>query len=161
MRTILCLCAIVLTSCQSTKTAKKIVVSVKDQVVKLVGVNKKYVCSTSKFGEGNKPGSNCTPIGLFKIVEKIGEGMDTNQGFKARQPVKCITGKDGIISRILILDGLEAQNRTTYDRKCYIHGTPYINQLGSKASYGCVRLAPNDIAELCNYVTTETTVEIH
>ncbi len=161
MKTILCLFAIVLTSCQSTKTANKIVVSVKDQVVKLVGVNKKYVCSTSKFGLGNAPGSFKTPTGEFKIVEKIGEGMPIGTAFKGNAPVRKPNGLDPIVSRVLILEGLELQNANTRQRLVKIHGTSFTKDLGRPASFGCVRLSPPDIAELCNYVTTETTVEIH
>jgi lipoprotein-anchoring transpeptidase ErfK/SrfK len=152
---ILLLC--LLSSCSSVKPSK-ILVSVKDQKVKIGA--KVYKCSTSKFGLGSQPGSNKTPVGKFVVADKIGEGMPINAGFKARQPVKRITGRDGIISRIIVLDGLEASNENTKRRFVYMHGTPHIEDLGRPASYGCVRMHPADIAEMCKHITPGIEVEI-
>ena len=52
-------------------------VSIADQSLALFenGVRaKKFPCSTSRFGIGQIAGSNCTPLGLHRIAEKIGEG---------------------------------------------------------------------------------------
>jgi lipoprotein-anchoring transpeptidase ErfK/SrfK len=34
----------------------------------------------------------------------------------------------------------------------YIHGTPYVNSLGSAASHGCLRMDPNEVAELAQFL---------
>lgn len=156
MKKLILFCCL-LSSC-GTVTSNKVIVSVKEQKVKIGA--KVYKCSTSKFGLGSQPGSNKTPLGKFQIVEKIGEGMPVNTGFKARQPVKRVTGRDGIISRVVVLDGLEPSNANTKRRLVYLHGTPHVEDLGRPASYGCVRMHPFDIAELCKYVVPGTEVEI-
>src|SRR5271170_8105371 len=44
-------------------------------------------CSTSRFGIGQQAGSNCTPLGLHRIAEKIGAGEPAGTVFKARQVI--------------------------------------------------------------------------
>ena len=46
---------------------------------------KKYPCSTSRFGIGQVENSNCTPLGLHRIAEKIGAGEPAGTVFKGRQ----------------------------------------------------------------------------
>jgi len=48
---------------------------------------KKFPCSTSRFGIGQTEGSNCTPLGLHRIAEKIGAGEPAGTVFKSRQVI--------------------------------------------------------------------------
>ena len=100
---------------------------------------KKYPCSTSRFGIGQIEGSNCTPLGLHRIAEKIGGGEPAGTVFKERQIVGHVSdlgvsaGK--ITTRILWLEGLEpgfnqGGNRDTHERSIYIHGTGDQDSIG-------------------------------
>jgi lipoprotein-anchoring transpeptidase ErfK/SrfK len=124
-----------------------------------------YPVSTSKFGLGDTPGSNGTPLGLLKIRKKIGAGAPAGTVFKSRRPTGEILpvdapGRDPIVTRILWLDGLEAGNRNAYDRFIYIHGTPEERTIGSAASYGCVRMRSRDVMELFETVGVGARVKI-
>jgi hypothetical protein len=124
-----------------------------------------YDISTSKFAISAADGSNGTPLGKLEIAKKIGSGQPAGMKFKNRKatgevvPVNA-PGRDPIVSRILWLKGLEAQNRNTYDRFIYIHGTPEEKRIGSPASYGCVRMRSNDVIELFDIVGTGAAVDI-
>lgn len=113
---------------------------------------REYVCSTSRFGEGSEPGSNRTPLGRFRVGEKIGHGAEVRTIFKSRQPVGLWDGapaeQDYVLTRILWLEGLEPHNANTRERYIYIHGTNQEDQLGTRASHGCVRLSNADVIDL-------------
>lgn len=116
-----------------------------------------YPVSTSKFGLGDTPGSNATPLGRFKVRKKIGGGMPAGAVFKDRRPTGEILevdapGRDPIVTRILWLQGLEPQNRHAFDRYIYVHGTPEERTIGTPASYGCVRMRSGDIIRLYDTV---------
>jgi lipoprotein-anchoring transpeptidase ErfK/SrfK len=118
---------------------------------------REYPVSTSKFGLGDEPGSNRTPIGAFEIQKKIGDGAVPGTVFKDRLPTGEVVGpdspgRDPIVSRILWLRGLEAQNANAYGRYIYIHGTPEERAIGTPASYGCVRMRSHDVIDLHNIV---------
>src|SRR5258708_7157814 len=70
------------------------------------------------------------------------------------------TGGDPIVTRILWLRGLEAQNANAFGRDIYIHGTPEEWKIGSPASYGCVRMRSSDIIQLYNIVGVGAAVTI-
>ena len=117
----------------------------------------RYTISTSKFGLGNEPGSNRTPLGKLEIASKIGAGQPIGMKFKSREPTGEIVpvnapGRDPIITRILWLRGLQAANANAYERMIYIHGTPEESRLGTAASYGCVRMRSQDIVEVFDTV---------
>lgn len=143
-------------------------VSVADQRMALYAKDveiARYVISTSKFGLGNEPGSNRTPLGKLEIASKIGAGQPIGMKFKSRQPTGEIVpvnapGRDPIITRILWLRGLEAANANAYERMIYIHGTPEESRLGTAASYGCVRMRSRDIVEVFDTVGTGARVWI-
>lgn len=124
-----------------------------------------YPVSTSKFGVGDRPGSNQTPVGNFRIRRKIGGGAPIGTVFKDRRPTGEILpvdapGRDPIVTRILWLDGLETRNRNAYGRYIYIHGTPEERNIGVPVSYGCIRMRSRDVVELYDRVGTGARVEI-
>jgi lipoprotein-anchoring transpeptidase ErfK/SrfK len=125
---------------------------------------RKFPVSTSQYGLGSTAGSLRTPLGRFRIAEKIGAGLPENTSFKSRKPVrttaKMLTADDLIMSRILWLDGLESKNANTYGRYIYIHGTNQEERIGEPASHGCVRMRNADIAELFDLVEVDTPVVI-
>ncbi|HWD91627.1 MAG TPA: L,D-transpeptidase [Verrucomicrobiae bacterium] len=129
---------------------------------------KTFRCSTSRFGIGQKEGSNCTPLGLHCIAEKIGNGWPAGTVFKARQPIGY-TWKGmpdaKITTRILWLEGLEPGfNRggdvDSHARYIYIHGTGDQTSIGKPASCGCVHLADADIIPLFAKLPSGTLVWI-
>ncbi|MCF7734423.1 MAG: L,D-transpeptidase [Akkermansiaceae bacterium] len=138
----------------------KMVISVRDQRMLLVHDGKPvktYKISTSKFGVGDRPRSNCTPLGRMVVQSKIGDGVRSGTVFKARRPTGEVIkpnapGRDPIVSRILWLKGTQSQNRNAFRRFIYIHGTPEEKRLGAPASYGCIRMASRDIIDLFNRV---------
>jgi hypothetical protein len=113
----------------------------------------RYPVSTSKFGVGDAPGSNCTPLGTMAVARKIGAGMPLGMKFKSRQPTGEIVavnapGRDPIVTRILWLRGTESCNAKAFERMIYIHGTPEEARVGTPASYGCIRMRSKDVVEL-------------
>ena len=125
---------------------------------------RRYAVSTSRFGLGSEPGSYKTPAGRFRIAEKIGDGAVPGEIFISRAPTGKIGGesdeKDHVQTRILWLDGLDADNANTHDRYVYIHGTNAESRLGTPASYGCVRMGNEDIIDLYARIAVGAAVEI-
>jgi lipoprotein-anchoring transpeptidase ErfK/SrfK len=130
-------------------------ISIRDQRLDLVSgdeVLATYPVSTSRFGLGSEPGSLKTPLGHFRVAEKIGDDMPLGTVFLGRVPLgpddPLPETEDLITSRILWLDGLEGHNANTRDRFIYIHGTRHEDQVGQPASHGCVRMRNVDIVDL-------------
>lgn len=129
---------------------------------------KSYSISTSKYGIGNKAGSNKTPLGLHQIVSKIGKNAFPGTIFKRRRNTGKIarsSGGDFITTRILRLAGLEkginkGKGIDSFQRCIYIHGTPEENLIGKPASHGCIRMKNRDIIELFSMVKRGTLVQI-
>lgn len=124
-----------------------------------------YDVSTSKFGLGDRPGSCATPLGRLEVAQKIGSGAPIGMKFKDRRPTGEIVpidapGRDPIVTRILWLKGLEAQNRRAYARTIYIHGTAEERKIGQPASYGCIRMRSRDVVALFKTVGVGARVEI-
>jgi L,D-transpeptidase YbiS len=123
-----------------------------------------YPISTSLFGLGSEEGSMRTPLGRFRIAEKIGANTPSGTIFKDRQPIqqmeKYSPDDDLMMSRILWLDGLEEHNANTRDRYIYIHGTNQEDKIGEPASHGCIRMKSADLIELFDLVDIETLVVI-
>jgi len=164
-----------LTTCwrlQITPTKYLLTVNISQQTVSLFehGVFvKKYPCSTSRFGIGQIEGSNCTPLGLHRITEKIGGGEPAGTIFKSREVVGHVSelgvkaGK--ITTRILWLEGLEpgfnqGGNLDTHNRYIYIHGTGDQESIGRPDSHGCIHLADADLIELFELLPSGTLVWI-
>ncbi len=127
-------------------------------------VRRTYPVSTSRFGLGTKPGSLRTPLGAFRVAEKLGGGEALGTVFKSRQPTGEIgldsTDEDLVLTRILWLEGAESHNANTRERYIYIHGTNHEAHLGRPASHGCVRMSNADVAELYEMVPPGTEVRI-
>ncbi|MEI6193466.1 MAG: L,D-transpeptidase [Verrucomicrobiota bacterium] len=130
---------------------------------------KKYPCSTSRFGIGQIENSNCTPLGLHRIVEKIGDGEPPGTIFKAREVIGQVSelgvaaGK--ITTRILWLEGLEpgfnqGGHVDTHERYIYIHGTGDQTSIGRPDSHGCIHLADADLISLFELLPSGTLVWI-
>jgi L,D-transpeptidase YbiS len=150
---------------QSART--KIDVSIGDQclIVTRDGEEpRSYPISTSRFGIGTEEGSLKTPLGRFRIAEKIGDGAAPGTIFKARVALgpgdPLPDTEDFITSRILWLDGLEEENANTRDRFIYIHGTKHEDEIGTPASHGCIRMRNADVIELFALVDETTQVVI-
>ena len=111
-----------------------------------------YAISSAANGIGFEEGSYCTPTGRFEVSEKIGDGEPLRTIFKSRMPMGTWDGtpsdEDMILSRILRLNGLDAQNANSMERYIYIHGTNHEALLGEPSSHGCIRMANADIVEL-------------
>jgi len=130
---------------------------------------KKFPCSTSRFGVGQAEGSNCTPLGLHRIAEKIGAGERPGTVFKARKAVGHTSQPEfadaKITTRILWLEGLEpglnrGGNVDSHDRYIYIHGTADQSSIGKPASIGCIHLADADLIPLFDLLPSGTLVWI-
>ncbi|HSY42948.1 MAG TPA: L,D-transpeptidase [Candidatus Acidoferrum sp.] len=130
---------------------------------------KKLPCSTSRFGIGQIEGSNQTPLGLHRIAEKIGAGVEAGTVFKGRKVVGHTSQPEfadaKITTRILWLDGLEpglnrGGNVDSHARYIYIHGTADQSSIGKPASCGCIHLADVDIIPLFDLLPSGTLVWI-
>jgi len=114
-------------------------------------------------------GSNCTPLGLHRISEKIGAGTPPGTVFKSRKVVGHVSQPEfadaKITTRILWLEGLEPGfNRgggvDSHDRFIYIHGTADQSSIGRPASCGCIHLADADLIPLFDLLPIGTPVWI-
>jgi hypothetical protein len=149
-------------------TSSQLIVSVRDQKLMLVqngGKVAEYPVSTSMFGVGDSWGRMTTPLGYLAVEKKIGDNVPTGAVFHKRRLTGEILqpnapGRDPVITRIIWLRGLEAQNAHAFQRGIYIHGTPQEKTIGRPASYGCIRMKSSDIAELYNRVPVGAVVRI-
>lgn len=142
-------------------------ISVREQRLDLVGgdgVLASYPISTSRFGLGSEEGSMKTPLGRFRIGEKIGSDLPINTVFRSRVPLApeepVPPTDDLVLSRILWLDGLEEHNANTRKRYIYIHGTNHEEEIGRPASHGCIRMKNADLIALFDQVPRGTEVVI-
>lgn len=168
LRNYVLLIALFLASCAAPDTQHQIVVSTREQKLALLdrgNVVAIYPVSTSKFGLGDWRGSRFTPLGKLQIAQKIGDNAPSGTVFKDRLRTGEIVapdspGRDPIVTRILWLRGLEAQNANAFSRDIYIHGTPEERRIGAPASYGCIRMRSSDIIQLYNIVGVGAAVAI-
>ncbi len=130
---------------------------------------KQFSCSTSRFGIGQIAGSNCTPLGLHCIAEKIGAGEPAGTVFKSRKIIGHTSQPEfadaKITTRILWLEGLEpgfnqGPNVDSHARYIYIHGTGDQESIGEPASHGCIHLADADLIWLFDRLPAGTLVWI-
>jgi lipoprotein-anchoring transpeptidase ErfK/SrfK len=160
--------SVLISSCVTPDTRHRIVVSIPEQKLALLdngALIATYPISTSKFVIGDAPGSRGTPLGELEIAKKIGGGAVLGTVFKDRRPTGEILipdapGRDPIVTRILWLRGLEAQNANAYNRYIYIHGTPEERNIGTRASFGCIRMRSRDVIQLYDIVGPQARVTI-
>ena len=160
--------AFALASCATKDRDHLVRVSVADQ--KMLVFDKgveiaRYDVSTSKFGVGGHAGSFTTPLGGLEVAKKVGAGARSGMKFHGRKATGEIVqpnspGRDPIVSRILWLKGLERQNRDTFSRCIYIHGTAEEWRIGTPASYGCIRMRSHDVIQLFNTLGVGARVEV-
>jgi lipoprotein-anchoring transpeptidase ErfK/SrfK len=150
---------------KSTQT--KIEISIREQKLDLIRDGetlRSFPISSSRFGLGSEEGSNKTPLGQFKVSEKIGHDMPPGTIFQSRVPLQpddpLPQTEDWITSRILWLEGLEEHNANTRDRFIYIHGTKHEDKVGTPDSHGCIRMRNADVIELFTLVNEGTPVII-
>jgi lipoprotein-anchoring transpeptidase ErfK/SrfK len=168
LRNYLLLVTLFLASCAAPDTQHHIVISTRDQKLALLDrgtLLATYPVSTSKFGLGDRPGSRFTPLGQLQIAEKVGANAPTGAVFKDRRRTGEIVlanspGRDPIVTRILWLRGREPQNANAFARDIYIHGTPEERLIGTRASYGCIRMRSTDVVQLYNIVGVGAAVTI-
>ena len=148
-------------------TSPTIRVSVRDQLLELregEAVLASYPVSTSRFGLGSEAGSRKTPLGRFRIGEKIGADAPVGTIFRGRVPLAPNEPppqtEDHILTRILWLEGLEPQNANTRERFIYIHGTNHEDRIGQPDSHGCIRMKTADLIALFDQVPTGAEVVI-
>jgi lipoprotein-anchoring transpeptidase ErfK/SrfK len=155
-------------SCVAPDTRHHVVVSIPQQRLALLDngvLMTTYPVSTSKFAIGDAPGSRGTPLGELEVAKKIGDGAPLGAVFKDRRRtgevlVPDAAGRDPIVTRILWLRGRQAQNANAYGRYIYIHGTPEERNIGTRASFGCIRMKSRDVIELYNIVGPQARVTI-
>ena len=145
----------------------KIDISIRDQCLTLTRDGEKvrsFPISRSRFGIGTDEGSNKTPLGNFRIAEKIGHGAAPGTIFKSRIPLgpndPLPETQDFVTTRILWLDGLDEVNANTRGRFIYIHGTKHEEKIGRPDSCGCIRMRNADVIELFDLVDETTQVVI-
>jgi len=90
--------------------------------------------------------------------------MPSSTVFRGRVPLKpndpLPATEDLVMSRILWLDGIDAENANTRERFIYVHGTKHEDKIGQRDSHGCVRLRNADVIELFDLVDEGTPVVI-
>jgi lipoprotein-anchoring transpeptidase ErfK/SrfK len=146
----------------------RVVISVRDQKLMLIENGAKvatYPVSTSKYGMGDFSGRMTTPLGYLQVAKKIGDHAPVGAVFHNRRFTGEILqpnspGRDPVITRIIWLRGLEAQNAHAFSRCIYIHGTPEERFIGQPASYGCIRMKSTDITALYNQLPLGALVQI-
>ncbi len=146
----------------------QVIVSIKDQKLMLLQNGAKvttYPVSTSKFGLGDAFGRMTTPLGSMAVAQKIGDHAPVGAVFKNRRFTGEILqpnapGRDPIITRIIWLRGLQAENAHAFSRCIYIHGTPEEKKIGRPASYGCIRMKSKDVAALYGQLPLGAVVQV-
>ena len=123
--------------------------------------------STSRFGVGQRRGSDRTPVGVFRVVGELGRGGPADQVLNAAGPTGRfakpvlapghLAASRLIVGRILLLEGLQpgwnqGGDVDTLARDIFIHGTANVGMLGRPASRGCVQMAPGAVIRLARMI---------
>ncbi len=133
-----------------------------------------YPVSTAKNGAGEMLDSECTPRGLHRVSEKIGDGQPINSVFVGRIPTgeiyseefaKDQSQRDWILTRIIWLEGCEPGKNEggkvdTKRRYIYIHGTPDTTPMRMPGSRGCIRMKNSDLIDLYEKIEIGTRINI-
>jgi len=128
----------------------------------------RWPVSTAEVGLDNRENSGGTPPGVHRVARKIGSGAPDGTIFESRKATgetwtpawnndSARLEKDLILSRILILDGLEpglnqGPGIDSRDRYIYVHGTNREDLIGQPAGGGCVRMVNKSIITLFDQV---------
>ncbi len=126
-------------------------------------------CSTARNGIGSEVNSNKTPLGWHAIAEKYGKDAQWGTIFLNTQQTKRVwkpgqtTSEDLILTRVMVLEGLEpGQNKggskDSYVRGIYIHGTNDEEHIGTPTSHGCIRLRNDNVIALFDKAREHTLV---
>ena len=122
-----------------------------------------FPVSTSRYGIGQRSGSDRTPTGLFRVSGVVGLGGPPHQVLDDRGPTGAyavpvrtsghLAASRIMLGRILLLEGLQpgwnlGGNVDAAARDIYIHGSANVGMLGQPASEGCVQVAPRVIVVL-------------
>jgi lipoprotein-anchoring transpeptidase ErfK/SrfK len=155
----------------ATPLSADMIVSVPDQALALVDRGKliaRYSISTSKFGTGDSAASYRTPLGTLFVSAKVGDRLPAGAVIKNRIPTGEMVGvdapgRDAIVSRVIWLRGMEAQNQKARDRCIYIHGTPEERRIGNPGSFGCIRMRSRDVIDLYDrvHIGTHVVITLH
>jgi lipoprotein-anchoring transpeptidase ErfK/SrfK len=146
----------------------QVVISVPDQRLAVVRDGEwvaRFPVSTSQFGTGDNFYSYKTPLGDLKVCDKIGENLPPGAVIRHRAPTGEVLpvnapGRDPIVTRVIWLDGLEAQNTNARSRGIYIHGTPQEWTIGRPMSWGCIRMRSRDVIKFFDEIPVGTVVSI-
>ena len=155
----------------------EVLVDLTYQVLRIVEggtCTREYLVSTSRYGPGERFGSECTPRGKHIIRAKIGDGLLTAAVFDRRRPtgevytadlVRRFPDRDWVLTRILWLSGTEPGNNRlgmvdSMRRYIYIHGVPDSEPMGVPFSRGCIRMRNDAVIELFDTVSVGTVVDI-
>ena len=127
---------------------------------------RRFTISSATKGMGCVLDTYRTPTGRFRIAGKIGVGEPVGTIFKMRVPSGVWQPGDAgqgdlILTRILLLDGLDPENANSLERHIYIHGTNHEDKLGQPVSHGCIRLGNAEMVELFEMVDDGAEVIIH
>ncbi len=124
--------------------------------------------STGRGGFGNIIRKAKTPIGSFKIIEKIGEDLEIGTVIGRPEEIDSIlttysdTNKNSpglLISRLIRLGGLDENNNEAFS-KVGIHGTNQEQKIGKWASGGCIRLRNKEVIEFYKKINLGTLGEV-
>ena len=135
---------------------------------------REYLVSTSRYGPGERFGSQCTPRGTHIVRARIGGGLPPDAVFIRRRFTGEIydsdlarrhPDRDWILTRLMWLSGREpGRNRygavDSLRRFIYIHGMPDVEPVGVPFSHGCIRMRNTDVIELYEMIDTGTIVDI-
>lgn len=151
------------------KSPRRLIVNLDDQTLNVFEgdtCRRRFTISSAVKGMGFALGSYRTPTGRFRIAGKIGAGEPDGTIFKERVPAGLWRPDDEeqgdlILTRILLLDGMDPENANSLARYIYIHGTNQGNQLGQPASQGCIRLGHQEMGELFEMVEVGDELIIH
>ena len=133
-----------------------------------------FLVSTSRYGPGERFGSQCTPRGTHIVRAKIGAGLPPGAVLVGRRFTGEIydsdlarrhPDRDWILTRLMWLSGREpGRNRygavDSLRRFIYIHGMPDVQPVGVPFSHGCIRMRNTDVIELYEMIDTGTIVDI-
>ncbi len=155
----------------TTPPARWLLVDTHEQRVFLVRESTviiQWPVSTAEVGLDNRENSGGTPPGWHRVAQKIGARAPLGTVFESREPTGEIwystwnkdadlQQSDLILSRILILDGLEpginqGPGLDSRQRYIYVHGTNQEDLIGQPVSGGCVRMINQNIIDLFDQI---------